>query len=117
MNTAPYQQKLEEEKALLETQLATVARRNPSNPADWEPVPQETEVEADPNDRADVMEHYAENAAITDDLEKRYNDVLAALERIASGTYGTCEISGDPIEEDRLTADPAARTNKAHMGM
>ena len=116
MNTAPYQEKLETEKAVLEAELATVARRNPSNPADWEAVPQETEQEADPNDRADVMEHFGENAAIADDLEKRYNDVLAALERIKDGTYGTCEVSGDPIEEDRLAADPAARTNKSKHG-
>ena len=117
MNTAPYKEKLEAEKIVLETQLGTVARRNPSNPTDWEPVPQETEQEADPNDRADVMEHYGENAAITDDLEKRYNEVLAAIERIQDGSYGMCEVSGEPIEEDRLDADPTARTNKAHMGI
>ena len=34
---------------------------------------------------------------------------------IAAGTYGTCEVSGEQIEEDRLEADPAARTCKAHM--
>lgn len=115
MNTAPYLEKLKTEKLVLETELSTVARRNPSNPADWEPIPQETDQESDPNDRADVMEHYGENAAIANDLEKRYNDVLAALDRVKNGTYGICEVSGEPIEEERLNADPAARTNKAHM--
>lgn len=115
MNTSTYQQALEDEKHVLERELSTVARRNPSNPGDWEAVPQETEQESDPNDRADVMGGYGDNAAITNDLEIRYNDILAALERITAGTYGICEVSGEPIEEDRLGADPAAKTCKTHM--
>jgi RNA polymerase-binding transcription factor DksA len=110
-----YRAKLEEEKARLEAELATVGRRNPSNPNDWEAVGTQGEKEADPNDQADQMEQYAENNAILTDLEIRYNEVVAALDRIEKGTYGICEVSGEPIEEDRLAADPAARTSKAHM--
>lgn len=115
MNTEPYKQKLLEEKATLEAELQTVGRRNPSNPKDWEAVPQETGLEADPNDVADQMEGYAENAAILTDLELRYADVLAALARIEEGTYGTCSVSGEEIEEDRLKADPTAQTCKTHL--
>jgi len=115
-DTSTYKARLEEEKAKLEEELSTVGRRNPSNPDDWEATPQETGQEADPNDRGDVMEHFSENAAILTDLENRYNDVKAALERIAAGTYGTCEEGGEPIETERLDADPAARTCKAHIG-
>lgn len=107
--------KLEEEKAKLEAELATVARRNPSNPADWEAVPQGTGQEADENDAADLQEGYGENAAILAELEPRYNDVLAALARITEGTYGTCVVSGEEIEEARLMADPCAKTCTAHM--
>lgn len=106
---------LSEEKARLEGELATVGRRNPSNPADWEAVPGETGLEADPNDTADQMESYGENAAILKDLENRYNDVLAALTRIENGTYGVCVEGGEEIESDRLAADLAAATCKAHM--
>lgn len=115
MNTDHYRTRLTEEKARLEEQLATVGRKNPGNPADWEPVPEETGLESDPNDRADQMEEFGNNNAILTDLEARYNDVLAALARIEDGTYGTCEVSGETIEEDRLEADPAARTCKAHL--
>jgi RNA polymerase-binding transcription factor DksA len=114
--TTKYRTLLEEEKAKLETELESVGRRNPSNPNDWEPVPQEVGQEADPNDRADLIEHFGDNTAILKDLEIRYNDVLAALARIESGTYGTCEVSGEEIEAERLDADPAARTCKAHLG-
>lgn len=37
-------------------------------------------------------------------------EVDAALSRIASGTYGTCEKCGEPIAEARLEARPTART-------
>ena len=37
------------------------------------------------------------------------------LKKIEAGTFGVCEISGEPIEEDRLDANPAARTNKANI--
>lgn len=116
MDTNHFRARLEEEKSRLETELSTVARRNPSNPADWEPTPEEVGQEADPNDRADQMEEFGNNSAIATDLENRYNDVVDALERIEKNTYGICEVSGESIEEDRLEADPAARTCKAHMG-
>ncbi len=106
---------LTEEKNKLEAELLTLGRRNPSNPADWEALPQGTGQEADPSDAADLIEGYEENTAILKDLEIRYNEVLAALARIDSGSYGTCEVSGEEIEEDRLAADPAARTCKEHM--
>lgn len=115
MNIEHFRTRLTEEKAKLEAELATVGRKNPSNPNDWEAVPEDTGLEADPNDRADQMEEFGNNHAILKDLENRYNDVLAALARIENGTYGVCTVSGDPIEEDRLEADPAAATSKAHM--
>jgi RNA polymerase-binding transcription factor DksA len=78
-------------------------------------VPQEVGQEPDPNDRADLITHFEDNTAILKDLEIRYNDVLAAIGRIDAGTYGICEVSQESIEEERLNADPAARTCKAHL--
>ncbi len=115
MNTEHFRTRLTEEQARLESELATVGRKNPSNPNDWEAVPEETGLEADPNDRADQMEEFGNNNAILTDLEARYNDVKDALARIEDGSYGVCEVSGEAIEEERLEADPAARTCKAHL--
>ncbi|TAL58037.1 MAG: hypothetical protein EPN84_13350 [Legionella sp.] len=116
IDTTPYKARLEEEKTRLEAELSTLGRRNPSNPADWEALPQETGQESDPNDAADLIEGFEENTAILKDLEIRYNSVLSALTRIDAGTYGVCEEGGEAIEEDRLNADPSASTCKAHMG-
>ena len=49
------------------------------------------------------------------ELEIRYNDIKDALDKIEKNKYGICEVSGEEIEEERLIANPAARTCKAHM--
>jgi RNA polymerase-binding transcription factor DksA len=115
MDTSHFKNELEQERTKLEQELKGVGRRNPQNPVDWEPKPQETGVEADLHDAADHLEGYAENTAILNDLEARYNEVVAALARIDKGTFGICTVSGEPIEEARLTADPAARTCLKHI--
>lgn len=115
MDTTKFKERLTEEKTRLEGELATVGRPNPSNPSDWEAVPQGTGQEADPNDAADLIEDYGNNNAILTDLERRLEDVNAALARIEDGSYGTCTVSGETIEEERLEADPAATTCKAHI--
>ncbi len=114
-DVSSYKATLEEERARLEAELKTVGRKNPSNPGDWEAVPEETGQEPDQNDAADMIEGYEANTAILKELETRYNEVGAALTRITDGTYGICSIGGEPIEEERLQADPAATTCKAHL--
>jgi DnaK suppressor protein len=36
-------------------------------------------------------------------------EVDAALDRVAAGTYGRCEVCGSPIPEGRLAARPTAK--------
>jgi RNA polymerase-binding transcription factor DksA len=110
-----FKNKLEAEKEKLEAELSTVGRINPDNPNDWEAVPQDTNRDTDPNDRADNMEEYENNTAILKELETQLIDVKDALEKIEKGTYGKCEVDGEDIEIERLEANPAARTRKANM--
>jgi len=118
MDTAKYKKELEIEKTKLLKGLKTVGRINPTNPADWEPVPGgfNGTLKADRNEAADKVEQFEENSAILKELETRYNNVLRALKKIEDGSFGICEINGDKIEEDRLNANPAARTCKKHLG-
>ena len=118
VDTGHFKQKLEQELATVEDELKSVGVQNPKNPSDWEATERQMDVMsavADPNEAADKQEEYMENRAIVDQLEIRYNNIKRALKKIEGGTYGTCEISGHPIEEDRLEANPAARTCKEHM--
>ena len=114
MNTEHFKIRLDAEKLELETGLATVGRINPSNPGDWEPLPQATGQESDPLDVAELIEGYEDNAAVLKDLEIQYNAVLGALHRIEQGTYGTCTVGGELIDEARLEANPSATTCVAH---
>lgn len=115
MNTNHFKSKLEAELKLIESELKEVARKNPTNSNDWEPV--ETDLNADTADIdevADEVENFNTNESILSKLEPKYNDIKLALEKIEAGTYGTCEVSGEPIPEERLEANPSARTCIEH---
>lgn len=43
------------------------------------------------------------------------NEVDAALARMEAGTYGLCETCHDPVEKDRLLADPLVRLCLDHL--
>ena len=49
-------------------------------------------------------------AALADAARDGLAEILAALARLADGSYGTCEACGRPISAERLAARPAART-------
>ena len=109
--------KLEEELKVLVGELSSLGRINPENPGDWQALPSDMDTShADENEVADTIEEFEENTGILKQLEIRYNEVKSALEKISSGTYGTCEVSSEPIERERLEANPAAKTNILHMG-
>ncbi len=115
-DTQYFKTKLEKEKKLLEGELSTVGHKNPDNPLGWEATSGGMEVDtADENEVADKMEELEENELILQQLEKQLSEVNGALERIEKGTFGICEVSGEPIEKERLEASPSARTCKKHM--
>lgn len=108
--------RLEKERDLLQQELSSLGAENPSVAGDWEPKkPEGDEFGADRNDNADIIEAMQENNASMNELEGRLNLVMAALAKFDAGTYGVCEVSGEPIEFERLNANPAARTCMAHM--
>lgn len=116
INISHLKSELEKELATLEGELKTVGRINPSNPKDWEAVPQQEDIDsADENEVADKIENYEGNSAILKQLETRFNEVKDALKRIDENTYGTCEVCNKEIEEKRLEANPAATTCMEHM--
>lgn len=111
-----FEKKLNKEKEELEQELSKVGRQNPDRPSDWQPVPTERDTsQADDNTVADSVEDFDENTAIVNTLEKRYSDVLSGLDKIKEGTFGVCQVCGEEIEEERLEANPAARTCRKHM--
>jgi RNA polymerase-binding transcription factor DksA len=115
MKNLKYKKLLETEKEKLLKELATVGRKNPSNPADWEAVPADLDSDsADENEVADTIEGFEENSAILKQLEIQLLAVESALGKIKAGTYGKCNICGKTIPEARLEANPAALTCMEH---
>lgn len=115
MDMTPYAKLLADEKARLTEELLTVARYNESAD-EWIAIPDPSDItSADTNVEADGVEDWNTRRAIVANLTTRYRNINRALGKITTGTYGLCEISGAPVEQDRLLANPAARTCKAHM--
>jgi DnaK suppressor protein len=76
-----------------------------------ESVTEEQQVNDIPEDFGDAglpLTEEAEDAAVADQLRDRLAAIDRALARIEAGTYGRSVLSGKPIPEQRLEADPAA---------
>lgn len=92
---------LDAERARVAALLADTAeegradRSAENEPGDWD-------------DRARPLTSEGTNDAVVAGLEARLEALDRAAERLAAGTYGLSVLSGRPIPDDRLEADPAA---------
>jgi sigma-B regulation protein RsbU (phosphoserine phosphatase) len=66
-------------------------------------------------DRREAVEGQITRGGRTPDLERLLREVDDALARLADGTYGLCETCHDPVEADRLSADPLVRFCLDHL--
>jgi RNA polymerase-binding transcription factor DksA len=62
-----------------------------------------------PADQVTRMNAREEDESLIAHLDTALGEVDAALQRIADGTYGRCEVDGEPIPDERLEALPATR--------
>jgi DnaK suppressor protein len=62
----------------------------------------------DSGDAAQPLEAQADDEAIAERLRERLAAIDRALGRIEAGTYGKSLLTGQPIPDERLEADPAA---------
>ncbi len=111
-----FKKRLEEESEALKQQLDAMSRHTETNPDKWEVISKPVEPESEKEDAAAILEEYDKNVALVNDLQIRYRKVIDAIERINNNTYGICTMSGvqHTIKDERLMADPAARTCEAH---
>lgn len=110
-----YEQLLTQRLKMITDELRPIARHNEVTD-DWEAIPDSEELaETDSNSEADAVEEWNERRATVASLETEYRDTKRALAKIPLGTYGICEVSGEPIEPARLDFKPTARTCQAHL--
>jgi DnaK suppressor protein len=60
----------------------------------------------DPTDRASMESDRNFELRIRDRERKLINKIKKALEKVEDGTFGFCEVCGEPIEFKRLEARP-----------
>ncbi len=65
---------------------------------------------ADEGDEAQASERQDMGLAYRERLTERINRLTRALELLARGTYGVCEVCKDPIGRQRLAAIPEVTT-------
>ena len=105
---------LEVERNTLEEELGGHGRVQ-STTGDWQGNSSGLEgTEADPTDAADQIEELVTNVPLVEELERQHRDVVDALKKMDTDTYGICEVGKEQIPIERLEANPAARTCIAH---
>ncbi|MEK7643156.1 MAG: TraR/DksA C4-type zinc finger protein [Patescibacteria group bacterium] len=115
MNMKEFESLLLAEKTELERSLKATGMSDPAHQEETDTVRPNMNLDpADKMDVADELEEYETDVTINATLDSQYENVLAALERIKEGTYGTCEVGGEMMNEERLRANPAARTCVEH---
>jgi DnaK suppressor protein len=110
-----YQKTLEALLLQITSELETIATLN-TETGDWEATVDSSEqAEADENSEADASEELSTRSATVAQLEGNYRNIKRALEKLAVGSYGQCEVCGSPIAEERLNILPSARTCTLHL--
>jgi RNA polymerase-binding transcription factor DksA len=110
-----YRSLLNAEQERLVSNLEKMAYQDDTNPDDWVPIREDLNISngesVEAFELAEEIQEFESQTATVKELEARLNEVKAALERIEDGTYGIDEVDGSPIDEDRLHANPAARSS------
>lgn len=97
-----------QEQKIIEANLSRIAKTIDKKEGDYETS--FDDLGQTKEDNATEVELYADNLPVELSLEKKLRDVLDALERIKSGTYGICDRCGKEIAIERLKVNPSART-------
>lgn len=113
MNKQDIKEKLEQEKAAIEKQLATFANKDPKLKGDWDS--RFPKFDGNIEEAADEVEEYGSRLPVEFSLETRLRDVNIALEKLEKGEYGKCEKCAKAIEKERLEVHPAARFCMKHQ--
>ena len=105
-------EKLEQQKASLEAQLSSFAKKDVNLEGDWDtrfPKPDGAAGSQALEDAADQVEEYVNLLPVEHDMELRLQDINLALDKIKKDKYGKCEKCNKNISEERLKIYPEAR--------
>lgn len=105
LDVAYYRDKLLEEMVRLEEERDFV--RHSSGDLDGN-LPEDAEGEEDTADLASSLMDKEMDMSVEEEIEETLSAIEHALQKIEDGTYGICDVSGEPIPKGRLELLPWA---------
>ena len=109
MDSDVARQRLDEERVRLEETKATFDDEHLRDESEDDSISELSSIDQHPADIGTETFEREKDLSILEQVEAELADVEHALRRLEDGTYGTCEACGQPIDEARLEALPAAR--------
>jgi RNA polymerase-binding transcription factor DksA len=101
MDTATARKRLEETRAELERSISVLQ-------GEYEPDDRARDYPADPADAGANISESERSEAVLAAASAQHTEVLEALQRIESGSYGTCVDCGSAVPDGRMEARPEA---------
>lgn len=108
IDTAEYRTRLEEERARLTHAADFLERENPGSIGD-ELGELSTSSDNHMGDMATATFDRELDEGLEEGVQQTLRDIEDALKKIEEGSYGVCEVCGEPIGAERLSAIPWAR--------
>jgi RNA polymerase-binding protein DksA len=109
IDTNLYKTLLETERDEILNDLKGMAVKD-SLTGEYSPISDTSETEPDDLDLDNRNEEFETDSALTEELTPHLKEIEEALKKIQDGTYGSCNVCGQQIEEERLQANPSAQT-------
>lgn len=100
---------LEEERRRLLDARADLESEVEQDTAAGEGLSELSSVDQHPADQATETFEREKDLSILESTDEQLRDIERAFARIEDGSYGTCEVCGRPIGDERLQAKPSAR--------
>ena len=100
---------LEEKKAKIEVELASIAKKDPRLKGDYDSKYPHFGATQSSDEEALEVSAYASRLPVEYALEVKLRDINLALEKIKKGAFGKCENCPGEIDQKRLEAMPEAR--------
>lgn len=109
IDTDQYRRRLEDERARLTNAVQFFERENTGSIEDELGEVSAAGTDNHMGDTASAMYDRELDEGLEESAQQTLDDIDAALHRIEEGSYGTCEVCGEPIGAERLSAIPWAR--------
>lgn len=115
MDTDLARQRLADERARLDGVKSTFDEEGLTEQSEMDSVGELSSYDQHQADMGTETFEREKDLSILEQVEAELADVEHALRRLDEGTYGTCEVCGQAIPDERLEAMPAARLCLEHQ--